>query len=177
MSNHYPLTTLLVVCCFLAACAKKDPNDIPEQLNLYQLEPVVALVFDANPDTYELQAFAARGRPTSSLIKDRDVRIVGRDAQGRELHSLSVINPRMLESLEAPDPKGIIRSFVVAPKGNFVVFLPRDEAVRTVEVEVLRGPNAPLKRSFSVKPSELPPFSHKAADRRPPRPQRRVTPP
>src|SRR5688500_13558534 len=124
MSKHYSLTTLLAACLWLAGCVHKDPNDVPETLNLYQLEPVVALVFDASSDTYELQAFVARGRPTSSLIKDRDVRIVGRDTQGRELHSISVVNPRILESLEAPEPEGKIPSFVVAPKGSFLVFLP-----------------------------------------------------
>ena len=146
-SNQEPETT-----GFLAK-DQIDPAQVPDQLNLYQLEPVLVARFEASASGYNLTALQARAAPTSAVVKDRDVRIVAKDEQGRPLASVSVDNPR---EIFASGATNVART--VDARSTFTVFLPQRDLIRSLDLAVLRGPNAGLRRTFPVNPSTLPPL-------------------
>jgi hypothetical protein len=130
---------------------KVDPQKVPKDRTLEQPVPLVAVKVEASDAGYTIKAFRAKGTPTNKIDQSRDVVIKVIDGQGKELSAVSIFNPREIHTTGKNNPRT-----ATLKQASFIVFFDQADDIRTIEVEVKRGANAPLKQSINVDPRDLP---------------------
>lgn len=154
--------TLALVVSFLGGCSANgepeplpappaDPENVPTQFTLSSPVSVLVATFEASETGYEVTLSLGLGTPSSTIDQNRDVRVRALDADGETLSSVSVFNPRDIHTAGSSDPDRAVRA-----TGSFTVAFARPEAIRSLEVEVVRGANEGLERSIPVDPKKLP---------------------
>lgn len=127
-----------------------DPENVPTQFTLTSPTQVLVATFEASETGYEVSLALALGTPSSTIDQNRDVMVRALDANGEALSSVSVFNPRDIHTAGSRDPDRAVRA-----SGSFTVAFARPEAIRSLEVEVVRGANEGFKRSIPVDAKEI----------------------
>lgn len=122
-----------------------SPEIIPVQFSLSPTQRVLVLEFEATDAGYRVVQRSRFGNPSQGYDLNRDVLITGLDANGRLIAATSVYNPRAVSTTGASDPKTAILG-----KGTFVVAFDNPEAIRSISIEVRRGPNAGFKEVIPI---------------------------
>lgn len=156
-------TVVLLLAAVLTSCARSDkselaqvgqsladPQKVPTEQKLQDSAPLIAVKLEASDSGYTIQAFRSAGTPTSTIHQDRDVVVKTFDEQGGLLTSVTIDNPR-----EAHTTGSKHSATAILPKATATIFLPRPDAVRSIEVTVIKGANAGLKQKLDVDPSKL----------------------
>ena len=144
-------TILLSALAVLLACCRAsqgpDPERVPTQRQLQPAaQSVLQITLEASDTGYRVvDAQIVEGAPSLSIDQDRDVRITALSASGRPIGSVSVFNPRLARTAGSTNPDQ-----AVLDRATFVVRFPQPELVHSLEVEVRRGPNEPLRGELEL---------------------------
>ena len=123
-----------------------SPDKIPEQASLVQEQAILVVQVIATASEYKLNSHYAYGVPTQHIDQQRDVLLVARDSAGRKVASVSVFNPREIHTAGTDKPaKDILDT------GSFTIAFPEPSQIKSIEVEVRRGPNEKLHQTFAIK--------------------------
>jgi hypothetical protein len=154
---------VLVLAVVLTSCARSDksklaqvgqsladPQKVPTEQRLQDSAPLIAVKLEASDSGYTIQAFRSVGTPTSTIHQDRDVVVKTFDQQGGLLTSVAINNPRDAHTTGSKQP-----ATAVLPKATATVFFPKPDAVRSIEVTVIKGANAGLRQKLDVDPAKL----------------------
>lgn len=139
-----------------------NPNSMPTVRNLQDSTPLLAVKLEASDAGYTLKAFRTTGTPTSRISLNRDVEIKALDKDGKPVMSVSIDNPRDVHTTGTERPATAVLS-----KAKVTVFLVSPDQIRSIEVNVLRGANAGLKKTFSIDPEKLTPLERFNPARKP----------
>ena len=149
----------LLVALVLPACSLfskqegPDPDDVPRTMTLAaDSVELLELSFEASEGGYALTGSRrTTGAPTLAIVNDRDVLITVRDGSGKPVHTVSVDNPRVVQTAGSSKPGS-----AVLPRATFTIRVPRPDDVRSVDVMVRGGPNERFTRSFTVAATDKP---------------------
>lgn len=123
-----------------------NPNDVPEKIVLNNPIPVLVLTFSVTDEGYTLEkGTETLGVPTQTTDQTRDVMIIARSPSGETISTVSVFNPREIHTAGSDNPEK-----AVLEKGTVTVALPKPEEIKHIDIQVIRGPNADLKKSFDM---------------------------
>ena len=128
-----------------------DPEDPPREFTLFSPVPVLVATFEATESGYTVSLAQALAAPSPTIDQSRDVVVRALGADGEPLATVSVFNPRDVHTAGSSQPDRAVRE-----SGSFTVAFARPEAIRALEVEVVRGANEGLEASFPVDLEDVP---------------------
>lgn len=154
------LILIIILSISLSACSARhfsvdekfvrselDPKDVREVVDLYKPVAVLVLTFIATTEGYTIKKnFVTMGVPSQAVDLNREVLITARSGSGEVVARVSVFNPREIHTAGSDKPE-----IAVLDKAHFTISLPKPDLIKTIDVEVRRGPNASLKQSFKLK--------------------------
>jgi len=126
-----------------------DPNDVPpDRITLFDFAPMLLLNLLASQTGYTL--LESKTSMAISSVSDNqgdDLLLIARGEHGEVISRTSIANP-MFRRVRGGSPSARLE------ETEFVVRLSDPDRIRSVEIEVRRGPNNGLRCAFDIPLSE-----------------------
>jgi hypothetical protein len=128
------------------SAVRLDPKRVPTELTLSPTDSVLLMTIEASDTGYRLiSASPIRGVVNRVHLGGDDVVITSLGQNGRPVASTAMLNPRIVRTTGAKNPASD-----VLPTAVFSVILPKPAEIRSITIDVKRGPNAKLHQTLQV---------------------------
>ncbi len=148
---RFSKATLCLITLSASACSGWDgprPEEVATRSAIApQATQVLQITFKASSSGYTVVDMRrTAGAPTLAIDQNRDVLITAVDSKGNSLGSVSVFNPRLVQTTGSRDPDSALLD-----EATFTINFADPDAINALDLRVVRGPDGEYHAQFLVK--------------------------